>query len=107
MWPTPAASAGSRGSDPIRTNPKAGGLTLRQTVEQSGLHSPTTTTDGATTSPAADLNPRFVEALMNLPDGWSDPSASVTGYTSWETAWSLSPPHTPSAPSLLEPASET
>jgi hypothetical protein len=46
----------------------------------SGLHDPTTSTDGESTSPPEDpsppssrrrvLNPRFVEALMGLPPGW-------------------------------------
>lgn len=38
--------------------------------------------------PEADLNPSFVEALMGLPDGWSDPEGSVSGFTRWATDWS-------------------
>jgi hypothetical protein len=48
---------------------------------EASRHAPTTTTDGPTGSPKADLNPRFVEALMNLPDGWSSPTTSPTDST--------------------------
>jgi hypothetical protein len=84
MWPTPAASAGDRGSDPIRTNAKAGGLTLRQEVE-SGPLALTTTPDGGSGSPKADLNPRFVAALMGVPWDWLTPSTSeaTDSYRAW------------------------
>jgi hypothetical protein len=108
-WPTPAASAGARGSDPVRTNDRAGGMTLRQAaerawptplmangnqrspndlsefsptlVDEAGRLAQTTATDGASGSPEADLNPRFVESLMGLPEGWCDPEASLTSST--------------------------
>lgn len=75
MWATPKASEMDRGSDPDR-GPKGGSPGLRRQVTEQ---------DGQPGLTQADLNPRFVEALMGLPDGWSDPSASLTGFTSWVT----------------------
>ena len=51
-------------------------------------------TDGTTTSQPADLNPRFVEALMGVPPNWLTPSTSVeTGsYQRWLHAHSLNSP---------------
>jgi hypothetical protein len=66
MWGTPRASDAARGSDPIRTNAKAGAPTLKSQAT-AFPHDPTTTTDGPN---GTVLNPRFVEALMGLPDGW-------------------------------------
>lgn len=44
-----------------------------------------TGTDGASTSQRAVLSPRFVEALMGLPDGMTDCSRAVTeSYPSWQ-----------------------
>ena len=85
MWPTPRASEGTRGSDGPHGD---GGLSLKATVSH---QDPTMRSDGSGGRPKADLNPRFVEALMNLPVGWSDPEGSLTDFTSWVTAWSLSP----------------
>ena len=111
MWPTPRASEGHRGTDPHRPG-RTGGDSLKQAValwptpkardckgpENANRNAPsletfamlgrqgeTTPTDGP---PTADLNPSFVEQLMGLPAGWSDPEGSVTGYTSWVTGWS-------------------
>lgn len=40
--------------------------------------------DGSITSKWAVLNPRFVEALMGFPDGWTDCTSSATAsYRSW------------------------
>jgi hypothetical protein len=50
------------------------------------LQGETTTTDGPATSSTVDLNPAFVEALMGLPVGWSDPLVSLTASTFSETA---------------------
>ena len=49
-------------------------------------HAPTTTTDGPS---GMVLNPRFVEALLGLPEGWSlaTPFGSQTVCTCSETAW--------------------
>lgn len=33
--------------------------------------------------PIRDLNPRFTEALMGWPTGWTDPLSPVTGYAAW------------------------
>ena len=75
MWATPKASEMDRGSDPDR-GPKGGSPGLRrQVTEQAGQ-------PGLT---QADLNPRFVEALMGLPADWSDPLASLPVFTSWAT----------------------
>ena len=94
-WPTPKASEGFRGTDPPRPN-HTGGASLMATAKNwptptahdakgqghdntnlhnAAMHGPraeTTTPGGATTSPPADLNPRFVEALMGVPAGLAD-----------------------------------
>ena len=115
MWPTPKASEGFRRTDPARPG-RTGGDSLKQAVagwptpkardakgpENANRNSPsletfaqlghpdeTTPTDGPTGPPEADLNPSFVESLMGLPDGWSDPEGSVSGFTRWVTDWSL------------------
>ena len=96
MWATPtaAASAAARGSDPIRTNDRAGGLTLRQEVEHGPL-ALTTPTDGSSGSPKADLNPRFVAALMGVPWDWLTPSTSVATaqFLEWLRSHSLDSPN--------------
>lgn len=82
MWPTPRASDGTRGSDPPHGD---GGMSLKTTVLHNPAAShldPTTTPDGTPTSPRADLNPRFVAALMGLPWDW------LIHSTSAETGWS-------------------
>lgn len=84
LWPTPTASAAARGSDPMRTNARAGSPTLRQ-VAESGLQTGKTSRDGETGLPVADLNPYFVERLMGLPEGWSNPSVSLTASISSAT----------------------
>lgn len=61
------------------------------------MHGPldgTTPTDGGTTSPPADLNPRFVEALMGVPPGWLTPCTSVEtdSFQWWLHAHSLNSP---------------
>lgn len=98
-WPTPQAAEGH----------KLGGMTLEtaQRRERAGfqmtlnaaaqLHGPpaaTTTTDGDTGSPKVDLNPRFVEALMGVPQNWLTPSTSVEtdSYQQWLRLHSLSSP---------------
>jgi hypothetical protein len=75
MWPTPRAAEGARGSDgPHGT----GGMSLKATVSH---QDPTMKGDGNGGSPQADLNPAFVESLMGLPAGWSNPRASPTNST--------------------------
>lgn len=114
MWPSPKASENERGSDPAR-GPKGGSPSLKHDALKwptpaahdakhdapnqakrntpglptaASLHSPATETPGSSGSPSTDLNPAFVESLLGLPAGWSDPLASLTGFTSWGTAWS-------------------
>ena len=121
MWPTPKASEGFRRTDPARPG-RTGGDSLLQAVarwptpkardakgpENANRNSPsletfaqlghpdeTTPTDGPTGPPEADLNPSFVESLMGLPDGWSDPEGSVSGFTRWVTDWSRKLGRTP------------
>jgi hypothetical protein len=87
MWPTPRASEGTRGSDPERPG-RLGGPSLKQAL---GLHARTTQTDGTSGSPRADLNPRFVAALMGVPWDWLTPYISVgtDSYHAWLRAHSL------------------
>ena len=92
----------SRGSDPPR-GPKGGSPGLKHDAEHwPGLHAQMTPTDGDDGLPMADLNPRFVEALMGLPDRWADPQATVTSFTSWVTALSLPASHTPGGNSTTD-----
>jgi hypothetical protein len=79
-WPTPTSmdsrSSGSAGYATTETH--SAGVTLTDRAVR-GLRGPTTATDGASTSTAGRvLNPRFVEALMGWPIGWTD-------CASWET----------------------
>lgn len=86
MWGTPRASDAARGSDPIRTNDRAGSPTLKSQAT-AFPHDPTTTTGG---SNGMVLNPAFVAALMGLPDGWlmAEPDTSLTNCTLEEMVWS-------------------
>jgi hypothetical protein len=86
VWPTPKAH-----------DAKAPGLRIRNSdslTEASvrGLQHETTPTDGPNGSPPADLNPRFVEALMGVPQGWLTPCTSVetASYLRWLRLHSLS-----------------
>ena len=78
-WPTPRASdGGGRGSDPPRTNDRAGSPTFKSVATAwSGPPDQTTRKDGSSGSPTADLNPQFVASLMGLPWDWLTPSTSV------------------------------
>ena len=75
MWLTPRAAEGSRGHD---VQHGTGGPSL-------GLLVRTTTTDGTSGEPKADLNPRFVAALMGVPWDWLSPCTSVEtdSYHEW------------------------
>jgi hypothetical protein len=64
-----------RGSDPDR-GPKGGSKGLKHEAE-GFRHDPTTPTDGPTGSSKADLNPRFVAALMGVPWDWLTLSTSA------------------------------
>lgn len=112
-WPTPRASMAYTADDSASSNPNSGGDGLVSTAKNwptptahdaegqgfddtnlhnAGLQHATTTTDGSTTSPPADLNPRFVEALMGVPPGWLTPCTSVETalYRRWLRLHSLS-----------------
>ena len=95
MWATPTATDGIRGTDAARPG-RTGGDSLKQAVAQLGHPGETTPTDGTNGPPEADLNPSFVESLMGLPDGWSDPLGSVSGFTRRATDWSRRLGRTPS-----------
>lgn len=70
--PGSAAHAGTRLTDMIRTG------------DSHGRRDRETPKDGENGSKPAVLNPRFVEALMGMPLGWTDCAASVTeSYRSW------------------------
>ena len=113
MWPTPKASEGMRGTDPRRPGreggdsllqavnswptpttrdaAKSGGkegssnVTLTDAAVRGRLHQQITS-GGNDGSPRADLNPRFVAALMGLPWDW------LMHFTSEETDSSPKPP---------------
>ena len=90
MWPTPRASEAMRGTDPERPG-RTGGPSLKQAL---GLHRPTTTTDGTDGEQRADLNPRFVAALMGVPWDWLSPCTSVgtDSFHEWLRKHSLGSP---------------
>lgn len=114
LWPTPRASMAFTGDDSASTNPNAGGNGLKSTVRHwptptahdakgkdgkhrvsPGLHDLTTRQHGSDGSPKADLNPRFVEALMGLPPGWLTPCTSVetASYQQWQQQHSTRSQH--------------
>jgi len=75
MWPTPRAHDSK--------SPRSKTETDRDSPDLADVVSrlaPTTTTPGNSGSPKADLNPRFVAALMGVPWDW------LTPYTSEGTA---------------------
>ena len=88
-WPTPKARDAKGPENANRNSPSL------ETFAQLGHPDETTPTDGPTGPPEADLNPSFVESLMGLPDGWSDPSGSASGSTRWVTDWSRKLGRTP------------
>jgi hypothetical protein len=67
---------------------------LATIAAHSGPPAETTTPDGPTTSQRVDLNPRFVEALMGVPQNWLTPSTSVEtdSFQRWQRLHSLSLP---------------
>lgn len=99
QWPTPMAADGHKigtmtKATAERQRAKGHQEMLAGAVVLSGPPDETTPTDGGTTSPPADLNPRFVESLMNVPDGWLTPSTSVAtdSFRWWLHAHSLNSP---------------
>jgi len=92
-WSTPTAQDGTSG--PGVSPQREGGMNLRTQATQHSLPDPTTPTGGdATSSGTRVLNPRFVEALMGFPIGW-------TGFERLATRWS---PPRPSVPSSFWPS---
>jgi hypothetical protein len=93
-WPTPTANEATgymSGTDSDTWRPSLKGAALGAKPCR-GRPDPTTPTDGASTSTAGRvLNPRFVEALMGWPDGWTD-------CASWETESSPTKQPSPSEP---------
>ena len=90
-WPTPTAhDPKDLGAPPSQQERHSPGLAT--VVSTHGHQDETTTTDGPNGSPKVDLNPRFVEALMGVPQSWLTPSTSVeTGsYQQWLRLHSLS-----------------
>jgi hypothetical protein len=85
MWPTPM-SRDCRGEGFDNTNlPNAAASRRHQT----------TPTDGNDGPPKADLNPRFVAALMGVPWDWLTPSTSVetASYHAWLRQHSVNSPN--------------
>ena len=77
MWPTPRASMNeNRTTKPAPSHGVTHGTTL---AGEASRHVPTTTTDGPNGSLKADLNPRFVAALMGVPPDWL--TLSISGGT--------------------------
>jgi hypothetical protein len=127
MWPTPRASMGFTADDSASSNPNAGGNGLVSTAKEwsnaqvdqampvselsrpnrparrglpseHGRHAPTTPKGGNGGSPRADLNPRFVAALMGVPWDWLTPCTSVAtdSFHAWQQQHSVN--------SSIEPA---
>lgn len=93
QWPTPKAFDSVGGPEPDNRH-SPGLLTCAVTHTTSGPPAATTPTDGESGSQRVDLNPRFVEALMGVPQNWLTPSTSVeTGsFQRWQRLHSLSSP---------------
>jgi hypothetical protein len=92
MWPTPRTSMNeNRTTANAPSHGHGHGLTLAGVASELGLHARTTQTDGTSGSPRADLNPRFVAALMGVPWDWLTPYISVgtDSYHAWLRAHSL------------------
>jgi hypothetical protein len=94
MWPTPKTTD-ERNATPAdfdRHSPKLSAV--------AGLHHQTTPTDGESGSPKADLNPRFVAALMGVPWDWLTPCTSVVtdSYQAWLHTHSLPSPNGQESP---------
>ncbi len=79
-WPTPTATEAKRGDCPSQRARNTPGLAI-----EASRHDPAIMTDGDGGSKRAGLNPCFVEALMGLPIGWTDPVRSLTDYISQVT----------------------
>jgi hypothetical protein len=71
------------------------GSTRRRLPSGRSRRHQTTPTDGNDGPPKADLNPRFVAALMGVPWDWLTPSTSVEtdSYHAWLQAHSVNSPN--------------
>lgn len=84
LWPTPQAhdAKGLPGNDEFN----------RANLVRTAFHQdPDSLTRGSNGRTKVDLNPRFVESLMGLPQGWGTPSISLEtdSYLGWLRAHSL------------------
>jgi hypothetical protein len=88
MWPTPTARDTKGQDQPNRQ----GGPSLVNAVRFPPAQ--TTPTDGDTGSPKADLNPRFVAALMGVPWDWAMPCTvlEMASYQAWLRTHSCNSP---------------
>lgn len=88
QWPTPT-SRDTKGED--QPNREGGPSLVNAAL---GRQSLTTPTDGTSGPPRADLNPRFVAALMGVPWDWLTPSTSVetASYLEWQRLHCVSSP---------------
>jgi hypothetical protein len=77
MWPTPTAGIAHRGTDPERTNDRAGAPTFKAVAMGFSHQHATTPQPGHDGSPKVDLNPWFVASLMGLPADWLTHSTSA------------------------------
>jgi DNA (cytosine-5)-methyltransferase 1 len=79
LWPTPRGSDGEKGGPNARDG--AGSPHLSNMAVRSSRPDQPTPKDGGDGSTAGrTLNPRFVEALMGWPIGWTDCERPVTGF---------------------------
>lgn len=100
LWPTPQAADGHKiGSMTPKTAARQAAKGHQEMLAgsihtASGPQGATTTTDGTDGPQRVDLNPRFVEALMGVPQNWLTPSTSVEtdSYRRWLQLHSLSSP---------------
>lgn len=87
QWATPTSLSFGDSHQPGNSHSYNANMALANSL--SGRLAPTTSTDGADTSPSGrKLNPLFVEALMGWPPGWTllKPTGS-TAYGCSETVW--------------------
>jgi len=76
MWPTPETTDDRSRDNPTDQARNSPGLSA-VAPQWASRHAPTTTTDGPNGSRKADLNHRFVAALMGVPWDWLTPSTSA------------------------------
>jgi hypothetical protein len=77
LWPTPTAGIAHRGTDPERTNDRAGAPTFKAVAMGFSHQHETTPQPGHNGSAKVDLNPWLVATLMGLPADWLTHSTSA------------------------------